>query len=348
MAGINRWQEPNPFAAVEALRLCGKVAQQVIIWTDCMFVINGFARGRRRKHLSHADLWEDFWKAHDVIDPPVLFHRVWRSHATEAEIAAGLISPLEAHGNEAADKLAARGALGNALSMEYVAATRKTDFRVRLVQTRLVEINLVHVQNRPKTVRVRAKAPERRTKFGPDEAMSQLNRIGHDISRVQVGKGRFTFKCRRCFLRGERTFLKQLLGKPCSSRPRDALPLRVPDSVPHAIPRLDEPESFFIGDTPSSEDDPFGWSGDFDQDHRAMSDQDLPLSPHRRMDSTETDLRLSVDPACGQVVDDAGDFDPATVKLAQCSSGIRDVTCNAVVQATNFQGCDGADDVVAA
>ena len=72
-------------AAVEALRLCGKATQQVIIWSDCLFVISGFARGRRRKHLSLADLWEDFWKAHDVIDPPpVLFHKVWRSHATEA------------------------------------------------------------------------------------------------------------------------------------------------------------------------------------------------------------------------------------------------------------------------
>ena len=53
----------------------------------------------------------------------------------------GLISPLEAYGNEAADKLAARGALRNALSLEFVAATRNTDLRVRLVQTRLIEIN---------------------------------------------------------------------------------------------------------------------------------------------------------------------------------------------------------------
>ena len=93
--------------AVEALRFAKKATQQVVIWTDCMFVINGFARGRRRKHLSHADLWEEFWKAHDAIGPPVLLHKVWRSHATEAEIAAGLFSPLEAYGNEGADKLAA-------------------------------------------------------------------------------------------------------------------------------------------------------------------------------------------------------------------------------------------------
>ena len=103
--------------------------------------------------MTHADLWEEFWRAHDAIGPPVLFHKVWS--ATEAEIAAGLISPLEAYGNEAADKLAARGALRNALSMEYVAATRNTDSRVRLVQTRLIEINLMHVQNRTKTVVLR-------------------------------------------------------------------------------------------------------------------------------------------------------------------------------------------------
>ena len=324
-------------AAVEALRLCGKATQHVIIWTDCMFVINGFARGRRRKHVSHADLSEDFWKAHDVTGPPVLFHKVWRSHATEAEIVAGLISPLEACGNEAADKWAARGALRNALSMEYVAATRNTDLRVRLVRTRVVEVNLMHVQNRPKTIRVWTKAPERRTKFDPQEAMSQLNRSGHDFSQMQVGKGRFTFKCRRCFLRGERTFLKQLLGKPCSSGPRDVLPLPAPDFVPHANPRPDEPESFFIGDTPSSEVDPFGWGGDFDQDHQAVSDQELPLTPDRRMDSAEGDFRLLPDPARDQAIDDVGDPDPETAGLAQRSSGIRDAPRDAVVQAGNLQ-----------
>ena len=82
-------------AAVEALRSCRSATQQVFIWTDCMFVVNGFARGRRRKHLTHADLWEEFWKAHDAIAPsPVLFHKVWRSHATKAEIAAELILPF--------------------------------------------------------------------------------------------------------------------------------------------------------------------------------------------------------------------------------------------------------------
>ena len=40
-------------AAVEALRLARRATQQVVIWADCMFVINGIARGRRRKHLSH-------------------------------------------------------------------------------------------------------------------------------------------------------------------------------------------------------------------------------------------------------------------------------------------------------
>ena len=201
------------------------------------------------------------------------------SHVTTAEISAGIISPLEAYGNEAADKLAARGALRNALSMEHVAATRNTDSRVRLVQTRLIEINLVHVQNRTKTIRVRNAAPERRAKFDPDEAMRQLNRIGHDFRRIQVGKGRFTYKCRFCLLRGEKPFLKQLLGKPCSvvSRVRSvALP-----PIPVSTPIPEEPESFFIGDNPSSEEDPFGWGGDFDQDHQDMSDQALQSNPIR-------------------------------------------------------------------
>ena len=59
----------------------------------------------------------------------------------------------------------------------------------------------------------------------------------------------------------------------------------------------DEPESFFFGDTPSSEDDPFGWGGDFDQDHRATSDQRLPLSPDKRVETSQMDFRLSGDHA---------------------------------------------------
>ena len=246
-------------AAVVALELCVNATQQVIIWTDCMFVVNGFARGRRRRHLSHADLWLKFWKAHDAINPPVLVHKVWRSHVTTAEITAGIISPLEACGNEAADMLAARGALRNALSMEYVAATRNTDSRVRLVQTRLIEINLLHVQNKTKIVRIKAEAPERCDKFDPVEAMRQLNMIGHGFGRVQVGKRRFTCKCRFCFLRGDQTFLKQFLGKPCHAAPSSALH----PPAPAPIPAPDEPQSFFIGDTLSSEDDPFGWGGRF-------------------------------------------------------------------------------------
>ena len=218
-------------ATVEALRLSRKATRQITIYTDCMFVINGFARG---KHLSHADLWEEFWKAHDATGSPVLLHKVWRSHATEAEIAAGLISPLEAYGNEAADKLAARGALRNALSMEYVAATRSTDLRVRLVQTRLAQINLLHVQNRTKTTYAKAKALERRAKFDHHRG-HQLNRIGHDFSRVQVGKGRFTCKCRLCFLCRERSFLKQHLGKPCSAALHSIVPLPAPVALPHLM-----------------------------------------------------------------------------------------------------------------
>ena len=93
-----------------------------------------------------------------------------------------------------------------------------------------------------------------------------------------------------------------------------------------SIPAPDEPESFFIGDTPSSEDDPFGWGGDFDQDHQAMSDQELPFSPDGRMESAEMDLRLSVDPTCCRAMLEA---DPA-----QCASGMPGALCSAVEPAS--------------
>ena len=194
----------------------------------------------------------------------------------------------------------------------------------------------MHVQNMTKTVHAKANAPERRTKFDPVEAVFQLNSIGHDFSRVQVGKGRFTYKCRLCFLRGERTFLKQLLGETCSATLHSVVPLPAPVSAPTP----DEPESFFIGDTPSSEDDPFAWGGDFDQDHQAMSDQELPLSPDKRVESAEMDLRLSVDPACGHTMEDA--------EFAECASGTPEALCSAVEQAGIFQGHIEADGLAAA
>ena len=72
------------------------------------------------------------------------------------------------------------------LSLEFVTVIRHTDSRVKLVQTRLIEVNLLHVQNKPKTVGAVVKAPVRRA----TSAMTLLNRIGHDVSRKQVGKGR--------------------------------------------------------------------------------------------------------------------------------------------------------------
>ena len=318
-------------AAVEALRLRRSATQQVFIWTDCMFVANGFARERRRKHLSHANFRGEFWKAHNAIGPTVLFHRVWRSHTTEAEIAAGLISPLEAWGNEAADKLAARGALRNALSMEHVAATRNTDSLVRLDQTWLIEINLMLVQNRTKTVHTKAKAPERRDKFDPDEAMSQLNRIGHDSSRVQVGKGRFTYKCRLCFLRGERTFLEQLLGTPCSATSRNVFPL-----LPSAFPHLTCLSPSSLVTHPLLKTIRLVGGGDFDQDHQDMSDQDLPLSPVELKGSAEMDPCLSIGHTMG------------VAEPADCESGTPDALCNTTEQTENFQGHVEADGMAAA
>ena len=106
--------------------------------------------------------------------------------------------------------------------------------------------------------------------------------------------------------------------------------------VPVSIPTSDEPESFFIGETPSSEDGPFGWGVDFDEDHQVMSDQDLPLSPVRRMESAQMDPCLS----SRHTMKDA--------ELAKCEPGMPDALCNAAEQAKNFQGYVVADDMAAA
>ena len=184
-------------AAVVALQLYARATQQVIIRTDRMFVINWFARGRRRKRLSHADLCEDFLERSRCHRSAGLGTQSLEKprHGSRNCCWTGLISPLEAYGNEVADKLPARGALRNALSLQFVAAFRHTDSGAKLVQTRLIEVNLLHVQNKPKIVRAVAKAPVRRAKFDP--------RTETIFSRTQVGKGRHTFKCRRCLIRGD-------------------------------------------------------------------------------------------------------------------------------------------------
>ena len=187
------------------------------------------------------------------------------SHVTATEIAARLISPLEACGNEVADKLAERSALRNAVSREFVAGIRQTDLRVRLVQTKLIEANLLHVPNKPKIVRAAAKPPARRAKFDPASVM---------VHRMQFGQGRHTIKCRRCLIRGHRLFLKRLpMHSQCFQFPvwHVALPAHVP--AHRASSQLVEPESIFIVDTLFSEDGPFCWGGDVDEEHLIMSDQ---------------------------------------------------------------------------
>ena len=130
-------------------------------------------------------------------------------------------------------------------------------------------------------------------------------------------KGRFTYKCRLCSLRGERTFLKQLLEKPCSATSRSVLPLPAPVSAPAP----DEPESFFIGDTPSSEDDPFGWGGDFDQEHQGY------VEPCAAEQARESDVAF--DDGAEAALDSTADrvFDPGAGNLErpQILSDIVDV-----------------------
>ena len=109
--------------------------------------------------------------------------------------------------------------------------------------------------------------------FDPVEAMSQLNKIGHGFSRVYKSeKGGLPANFVFCFLRGDRNVLEAVPWKALSCGTEQRLFIR---QTRAPIPAPDEPQSFFIGDTPSSEDDPFGWGGDFDQDHQGIPDQDL-------------------------------------------------------------------------
>ena len=70
MAETNQWQEPNSSQQLKPSNWPGKLRSRFSSGPIVCSSINGFARGRRWKHLSHADLWEEFWKAHDAIGTP--------------------------------------------------------------------------------------------------------------------------------------------------------------------------------------------------------------------------------------------------------------------------------------
>ena len=65
--------------------------KQSVARADRLYVLRQRLRQREAEETLDTRLWEEFRKAHDAIGPTVLFHKVWRSHATQAEIAAGLI-----------------------------------------------------------------------------------------------------------------------------------------------------------------------------------------------------------------------------------------------------------------
>ena len=108
---------------------------------------------------------------------------------------------------------------------------------------------------------------------------------------------------------------------------------------PFPSPHLTSLNPFFIGDTPSSEKDPFGWGGDFDQDHQGMSDERLPLSPDNRVETAQMNFRLSGDRAGAHMVEDA--------VLAVCAPRTSEVLCGTIERAESCQSHVEGDDVAA-
>ena len=152
------------------------------------------------------------------------------------------------------------------------------------------------------------------------------------FSRTQIGKGRYTFKCRRCLIRGDRLFLKRFQSTPCSARPHEMRPLPAPVPARPASSLIDEPQSFFIGDTPSSEDDQFGWGGDVDQDHHTTSDKELFCSPDEQMNQfAMIGARLPPSPALGKFT--KAEMDPTGIdddRPGQSHPGMTDTTRDGV------------------
>ncbi len=190
------------WGAIGALKRLHRATRPVTIWVDCLDLAKGWEAGPKAGRTTNADLWEMFWNEIGNTPTKVRVRKVWKSHATAKEMAAGLITRLEAFGNTVADDLAKAGADLHQLARWEVERVRKIDALAWKVQTRLVETYILHAEARDKhtsdTNKDKAKPKKAPTKGERTQAsVDKLVRQGHIPLEVTRGKN-ITYRCERC------------------------------------------------------------------------------------------------------------------------------------------------------
>ena len=216
-------------AAMQVVRLAvgavhaGGCALGLVIRVDAAYVEKGFRKSRTGAHSYNHDQWQEFWHWHDLYPGNIQVIRIWRSHATADEVAAGCIPPFDLFGNYVADSLADEGA--KLVQVSSVQAKRITDVdrdAADVLNRLLAAAACAAEADRPPPAGWR-RVPRSggRKRIPIQERVRKLEAQGHRLEIAGTLKQRF-FRCRRCLrTHGIQHFAKWEAEGPCyDARPR--------------------------------------------------------------------------------------------------------------------------------
>ena len=192
-------------AAMQVIRLAvgafeaGGSALGLDIRVDAAYVVKGFLKQRTGIHSYNQQAWLQFWHWRSLYPGPVTVTRIWKSHATELDVAAGCIPPLDLFGNFVADSLADRGARLIQISAEQAARVAKVDGEASLVINRLLAAAAcaAEVDKAPPAGWRRVPRTGGRKRITVEERIQQLEARGHLPAIGGTAKQRFV-RCARC------------------------------------------------------------------------------------------------------------------------------------------------------
>ena len=185
------------WAACHAMRVCGDVE----VRTDYATVVNRVIKGRQRDFDSSTmgDIWEEFWKIKADRDERGLTTRFTKvkGHPTAEDIENGNVQEQDAMGNEMADGIAGAIADNLQLGMRFTSRLDDIDNRTKLVQERIIEIELRCAEARKD--QEQEETPEKPTREQRQEMRAERRRqaveaAGHEL-QLRAGGG---WRCGIC------------------------------------------------------------------------------------------------------------------------------------------------------
>ena len=182
-------------AVIELLERTAETTDKVTLWVDCEYVRSGMQKVKRMAGAgaSNQDQWQKVLELRNERRGLFVVRRVWRSHVTGDDIAAGCISRSHATGNTAADELAKEGAAMHEITPEEDKSIEELDklnwtvlHRITRRYTELFEQTAPPLQ--PKAKEERLQPPWQRKR-------AKLQRKGHNMVRRGRGNG---WRCTGC------------------------------------------------------------------------------------------------------------------------------------------------------